>query len=102
MKISTGKMFDSILCKFLHGKTIIIKLLQFLGLTVGSFICDVALGRSITDGYFSQFLFEHMIDLIIVRNSNIIVSFILRHTANILSISILNIYKLDNDGMGYK
>jgi hypothetical protein len=71
-------------------------------LTVGSFISNVALGRSITDGYFSQFLFEHMIGSIIVGNSNIIVSFILRHTANILPIPILNIYKLDNNGMGYK
>jgi hypothetical protein len=73
-----------------------------LDLTVGSFICNVALGHSITDGYFSQFLFEHMIDSIIVGNPNIIVTFILRHTANILSISILNIYKLDNNGMEYK
>jgi hypothetical protein len=62
--------------------TLINKLLQFLDLTVGSFICNVALGRPITDGYFSPFLFEHMIDSIIVENSNIIVSFILRHTVN--------------------
>jgi hypothetical protein len=73
-----------------------------LDLTFGSFICNVALGRSITDEYFSEFLFENMINSIIIGNSNIIVLFILRHTANILPISILNIYKLDNNGMGYK